>query len=171
MQVLVLSTSYQPLGRVSWQEAVSDVFVGRVEVVSYYKDKFIRTVSGTELMPAVVRFVKGVVKKFFYREPRFSRKAVWARDAGACAYCSKSVSPYSFTYDHVLPVSRGGKTEWTNIVTACPPCNHRKGNRTPEEAGMRLKVKPSVPRHVPILDDWFGRDVPDEWVDFVGAPE
>jgi 5-methylcytosine-specific restriction endonuclease McrA len=72
------------------------------------------------------------------------------------------------TYDHVLPKSRGGKTEWENIVTCCIPCNRRKGGRTPEEAHMKLVRKPSRPTWIPALRITIGyRDIPHNWRDYL----
>jgi len=66
-----------------------------------------------------------------------------------CQYCNVRMSSDEFTYDHIVPFSKGGTTKWRNIVVACVPCNHKKANRTPREAGMRLRRKPFIPMHLP----------------------
>jgi len=71
------------------------------------------------------------------------------RDGHKCAYCGRGDLP--FTIDHVIPKSKGGEDTWENLVTACLPCNNRKGNRTPEEASMKLRIKPYKPNHILFL--------------------
>jgi 5-methylcytosine-specific restriction endonuclease McrA len=73
--------------------------------------------------------------------PPWSRRGVMARDHFRCAYCGRTAT----TVDHVVPQSRGGPNTWTNTVAACGGCNQRKGDRTPAEAGMPLRVEPSAP--------------------------
>jgi 5-methylcytosine-specific restriction endonuclease McrA len=80
-----------------------------------------------------------------------TRRTVIARDLYTCQYCGAQPGRAELTIDHVLPRSRGGKTTWENAVTACKPCNHKKRDRTPEEAEMTLRAKPSRPRFVAIV--------------------
>jgi len=97
-------------------------------------------------MPAVIRcldFVKPP-KNFPVFEP-FTRRNVWVRDKGICQFCGKKISLRQMTYDHVIPQSKGGPTNWKNIVCACQECNSKKRDRTPEEAGMTLIRKPYAP--------------------------
>jgi HNH endonuclease len=85
-------------------------------------------------------------KEFFTRESIYADRAIlYARDRDLCAYCGNVFSHYKLTIDHVLPKSRGGKNTWANCVTACKPCNHHKGDRTPEEAHMPLLYVPYSP--------------------------
>ena len=83
------------------------------------------------------------------RAIKFSRHNVWARDGGRCQYCGARVHRDEFTYDHVVPRARGGKTEWANVVVSCVPCNQKKGGRTPEQAGMALRSMPVRPKKLP----------------------
>jgi len=163
MQTLVLSQGYAPLHVVSWQKAVTMFFDGKVEVVSEYEHD-IRSVSLTIKMPAVVRLVRA--HRFVHAGPRFSRSHVLLRDQMTCQYCGATPSsPRKLSFDHVLPRARGGATSWENIVTACLPCNTRKGCRTPEEAGMTLRRKPFRPRSLPFFHArlTLGRGIPDAW--------
>ena len=80
----------------------------------------------------------------------YSKVALWIRDDGLCGYCLEPGD----TMDHILPKSRGGRAEWSNAVTACAPCNERKADRTPEEAGMPLLLQPYEPTWI----DLFGGD-------------
>jgi 5-methylcytosine-specific restriction endonuclease McrA len=85
-------------------------------------------------------------EKFFARESIYTdRKILYARDRYLCAYCGDEHGEYKLTIDHVMPKSRGGKNIWANCVTACKPCNHRKADRTPEEAHMKLLYVPYAP--------------------------
>lgn len=81
--------------------------------------------------------------KFYDKETVYAERMVmYARDRHLCAYCGDQFEPGELTIDHVQPKSRGGKNTWVNCVTACKPCNLRKGNKTPEEAKMHLLYVP-----------------------------
>lgn len=85
-------------------------------------------------------------EKFFQRASVYTdREILYARDKFLCAYCGEEYGQYKLTIDHVHPQSRGGKNIWTNCVTACKACNHKKGDRTPEEAHMPLLYVPYAP--------------------------
>jgi 5-methylcytosine-specific restriction endonuclease McrA len=110
-------------------------------------DDFVRTPSGPVRIPHVIvlsRFAK--VPK---RRPRFSARGIWARDGGRCQYTGQALRHGEGNIDHVLPRSRGGKTSWENCVLARKDVNSRKGDRLPEEVGLRLLRRPSVPRELP----------------------
>lgn len=79
-------------------------------------------------------------------EPTFTRKNIYAHYTNRCCYCGKQFPTSDLNLEHVVPKSRGGKTDWSNIVTSCVRCNLRKGSRLPQEARMRLLIKPSKPR-------------------------
>lgn len=97
-------------------------------------------------MPAVIRCLEFVKppKDMPVFEP-FTRHNVWIRDKGTCQYCGKKLSLREMTYDHVIPQSDGGPTNWRNIVCSCQKCNNDKRNRTPEQAGMSLIRRPFAP--------------------------
>ncbi len=149
MDTLVLNAAYQPLRRVSWQEAFRLVFTGRVEVVESYADRVVRSAREVFPVPSVVRFVRMVVESVFHRGVKFNRRNVYLRDKGRCQYCGERVPSTDFEFEHVIPRSQGGHTRWANIVVACTACNRRKGNRTPAQAGMRLRIRPVRPRSLP----------------------
>lgn len=150
MDTLILSAAYEPMKRISWQQAMTLMLSGRVEIVEEYDDRHVRTVSVAFNMPSVVRFVRALKRR--NRGVSFTRQNVYGRDKGRCQYCGQRVPRHLSTYDHVFPRSRGGHTGWTNIVIACLPCNQRKANRTPDEARMRLRQVPVKPKYVP--DCW-----------------
>ena len=146
METLVLNRAYLPIDRVPWEEAFVACYTGRAEVVTTYPD-IVRSASDEYEVPAVIRFLTQAVWR--KRRIRFNRHNVWLRDGGHCQYCAQKVTMSEFTYDHVLPVSLGGKTVWENIVVACLPCNLKKANRTPQQAKMRLLREPFVPMQLP----------------------
>jgi 5-methylcytosine-specific restriction endonuclease McrA len=136
--VLVLNADLGPLHRVSLKHAIRMLLRQVAEVHEAVPDRLI----GVYPVPRVVRLVHYVVTKWrFSKGPAWSRSGVRARDGHRCAYCGASAT----TIDHVLPRSRGGRNTWLNTVAACGGCNQRKGDRTPAEAGMRLRVTPAVP--------------------------
>lgn len=140
---LLLNASYEPMKVISWQKAVSLWFSEKVEIVEEYDDFDLKSVSMTMKCPAVVRLVRYV--KNHRTKVKFSRLNVFSRDNFSCQYCGAQPGTRNLTYDHVVPKSRGGKTSWDNIVTACLPCNAKKADRTPKEAKMPLRTKPTKP--------------------------
>jgi len=160
--VLFLDADWRPLRVVPWQNAVADMFLGKVEVVEYSRDRTIQGVSRTYPMPSVVR-----VLSRFKRERiriKFSRLNVYARDLFTCQYCGTKGKTEDLNFDHVVPRSRGGRTTWENIVTACITCNTQKANRTPQEANMRLIRKPRKPTYLPAVTVRMNEaQVPPEW--------
>lgn len=147
-RVEVLSCAYEHLYLADWKDAISDVFIGRAEIIEEYEGRTIGTVGGSIPFPKVVRFKRGVpVAKFKYNKTfKFNREILFARDEGKCQYCDRELTRPQSTIDHVLPRSRGGDTSWENCVICCPSCNARKGNRTPHEAGMNLLNLPARPK-------------------------
>ena len=111
------------------------------------QDNAVRTPGGPIRVPSVIvlsRFAK--VPK---RRPKFSARAIWARDGGRCQYTGQSLRPTEGNIDHVLPRSRGGKSSWENCVLASKHVNSRKADKLPEEVGLRLLKLPSAPRELP----------------------
>lgn len=164
-RTLVLSQSYEPINIVSWQQAITLLFLGKVEVVEEY-DRNIKTTSIVIKIPSVVRLLHAFrrVKKAV----KFSRINIYGRDKYTCQYCGTKHAIGDLTYDHVVPRAQGGKTTWTNIATCCEDCNKRKANRTPDQAGMRLRKMPVQPSAVPVLVVAVSREsVPDAWRDYM----
>ena len=112
-------------------------------------DQFVVTPRWQVLVPRVIRLV--AYDKVPRREVKFSRRNILARDENRCQYCARKLPTSQLSLDHVVPRSRGGKSTWTNVVTACTPCNTRKGGRMPAEASMKLRRAPAAPRRNPIL--------------------
>ena len=162
---LLLSQGYEPIKVIPWQRAITLLSLGKVEVIEEY-DAEIRAVSLVIKIPAVVRLIRAFRR---HAKPvKFSRVNIYARDGYKCQYCGVKCSISELTYDHVIPRSKGGKTTWENIVTCCYPCNGAKGNRTPSEAGMKLRSTPSRPAWVPAVTIRVStRSMPDAWRDYL----
>ena len=130
--------SYYPLSIWCWQDSIKSVFLDRVSIVSYY-DRVIRSPSFSMKLPSVIA-LKSFVKP--QSNPNFTRFNVFLRDKFTCQYCG---SNKELTFDHLLPRSKGGKTNWDNVVTACSSCNVQKGGRLFENSGMVLAQRPYRP--------------------------
>ncbi|MBW1766913.1 MAG: HNH endonuclease [Deltaproteobacteria bacterium] len=164
--VLLLNITYEPLRIINWKKAITLLCVGKVEVIEEY-GRDIHSVSFTIKLPSVVRLLKMVKKP---KNPvRFSRQNIYARDRYKCQYCGVRFSIEDLTYDHIIPKSRGGKTEWKNIVTCCIDCNRRKGGQIPSEASMKLIRKPTRPTWVPVIRITIigFRHIPQSWRDYL----
>ena len=144
--------SYFPLSLWSWQDTIKAVFLDRVNIVAEY-DRTVRSVSFEMKLPSVVS-LKSYVKPT--RNPAFTRFNVFLRDRFQCQYCG---SKDDLTFDHVLPRSRGGRTTWDNVVTACAGCNLMKGGLLPHLAGMHPRMAPHKPSVVELQNN--GRLFPD----------
>ncbi len=121
------------------------------------------------LVPRVIRLVS--YDKVPRREVKFSRRNILARDEHRCQYCGKRLPTSQLSLDHVTPKSRGGKSTWTNVVTACNPCNTRKGGRMPWEASMKLRKVPAPPKKNPSLADKVESPSYRVWRLFLGDSE
>lgn len=165
-RTLLLNSTFEPLKIISWQRAVALWFEDKVEIVQSYDDFELKSPSITMKCPAVVRLVQFV--RSHRHKVKFSRANVFGRDKYTCQYCGDQPGTQDLTYDHVLPRSKGGKTEWGNIVTCCIECNKKKADRTPEQARMKLMSKPVKPAMRPeTLIALALPHTPDEWRDYL----
>lgn len=145
---LVLNASFEPLQIVTWQRAIQLLFLGKVEVIEE-SEKEVHSVRMTIRVPAVLRLLEFIPLKKRKQIVRFSRTNIFIRDQHRCQYCGINFAKIQLTLDHVKPVVQGGGKSWENIVTACKPCNQRKGGRTPQQAKMTLKRQPYRPNWLP----------------------
>ena len=160
---LVLNASFEPLHIVSWQRALQLLFQGKVEVIEEGEQE-VRTVRLTIRVPAVLRLLTYVPLTKKKQVIRFSRVNVFIRDQYVCQYCGHKFPKTQLTLDHVIPVVQGGGKSWENIVTACKPCNQRKGGRTPSQSSMNLIRKPKRPLWLPSTSLQFGISLtPERW--------
>ena len=163
-QVLVLNASYEPLNVCTVRRAHVLVFKGKAEVVEEL-GRPLRSAAAEFVWPHVIRLLQYVrVPKSVQR--KISRRALFARDSWRCQYCGADGG--RLTLDHVVPRSRGGESVWENVVTSCAPCNLRKGNRTLEEAGMRLAKIPRAPAPALFVTLSAPR-IPDGWQPYLAA--
>lgn len=160
-KVLVLNADFRALSVCSSTKAFLLVYLKKAEIVNAVKGRRLRTVDKSFPMPSVIRLLRYV--NMPYRGVMLSRQNIFKRDAHQCLYCGDK---NNLTLDHVLPRSRGGKTSWTNLVTACQTCNSKKGDRLPKEAGLELPYEPFRPSFVMFLKE-FSRIGEESWQDFL----
>ncbi len=145
-QVLVLNATYEPMSVVSVRRAVLLLLREKAEIVEA-AEAYLRSAQIQLPVPLVIRLVCYVRIPHRLSLP-VSRRTVLARDQYTCQYCGTQPGRAQLTMDHVVPRSRGGETCWENVVTACGPCNRRKGGRTPAEANMPVLKSPRRPRYL-----------------------
>jgi len=194
-RTLILNQGYLPHEIVGWQDAVTRMFNGKLDIIAQYDEvltvigrnhlstfpelaRALRQVIGTDAesitikVPAVavlrrkVRMVKTGVK--------FSKVNVCLRDGFRCQYCGIKLPMSHLEMEHVIPKAQWNKrstpTTWTNIVMACTDCNSRKADRTPDQAGMPLLSVPVKPKVLPMSGPYLDPEhIPTEWVPFVGT--
>ncbi|MDD2705328.1 MAG: HNH endonuclease [Acidocella sp.] len=133
--------SYFPLSTWNWQDAVKAVFLDRVSVLSEY-EKEVRSPSFSMRLPSFIALRDYIPSA---RMPAFTRFNVFLRDSFTCQYCNFRRATQELTFDHVIPRAKGGRTSWENVVTACGPCNLRKGSKMPREINMIPLQEPRRP--------------------------
>jgi 5-methylcytosine-specific restriction endonuclease McrA len=153
---LVLNATYEPLSIVPARRAACLVLAEKADIV-HDDGTAIHSARLTVPSPTVIR-LRYVVKVPYLRHAALSRRAVFARDDHRCQYCGE----HADSIDHIYPRSRGGLHEWENVAAACRPCNLKKRDRTPQEAGMRLARPPRAPRETAWVVVAVGR-VPEDW--------
>lgn len=184
-RVLVLNRYWQAVNVCTVRRAFALLYTGRAQVVCDDGENFstfgfqqwrdysernpaddcVRTISFRVRVPRVILLL------FFDRVPRkevkFTRTNVFQRDGNVCQYCGHRFDRKDLTLDHVVPRDRGGHTAWTNVVSSCVPCNSRKRNRTPSEAGMTLIRSPRRPRWRPFVQVSIRRPAEHTWRKFL----
>lgn len=163
--VLVLNRSYQPMHVTSARRAFTLLVGGAAHAMDRQFQLFdfpnwaaLAAGLGDDTVATptrVLRVPRVIVLQAFDRLPRgrirFSRFNIFARDRNTCQYCAQVLPRADLNLDHVVPRSRGGRTTWENVVCSCIPCNLRKGGRTPDEAGMKVRRAPVRPRWSPLF--------------------
>jgi len=138
---IVLNGDYTYLNTVNWQKAIKLIVKGKATVLKY-TETVIKTAENVIVkIPAVMKLIK-IIRTIYRTKVPFSKKNIMIRDDFTCQYCGKGKE---LTIDHVIPVSRGGKSTFENCVTACKYCNNTKSNKLPSEIHMYLKKKPTSP--------------------------
>jgi 5-methylcytosine-specific restriction endonuclease McrA len=139
-----LPVSYLPLSIVQWKEAVMYMYHDKCNVLEWYDDWMVRSPSWETRVPAVIMLKEYMQKS---RKPRFSKSNLYLRDMYECGYCGSRHFKSELTIDHVVPISRGGKTAWDNCISSCGPCNSHKGNRM----DIRPRYKPYTPGYYELV--------------------
>lgn len=182
MGCLALNASFEPLTMVPARRAVRLVLDQKAEVLEVDEERDFRSERTRLPCPSVIRLVRYVhVPRRFRRQ--VTNTFLFARDDYSCQYCGRHRSELRgrqfLTRDHILPLSRGGTNGWDNVVTSCSPCNNRKGDRLPQEAGMKLQEVPREPNYVhlvwavrrvtPIQARWIGMFYGGDTVDLLSG--
>jgi 5-methylcytosine-specific restriction endonuclease McrA len=162
-RVLVLNLDHYPVAVVPVQKAMVLLLLEKANLLSSYELLEIRTVTRSFAYPAVIRLAQ--YKHIPYKGVLLNRANLFRRDRGQCQYCG---STRQLTIDHVIPRSKGGKSSWTNLVTACSRCNVGKGDKSLEQAGLTLKVAPFVPSLSYFLAAYAERQA-QEWLPFLAS--
>lgn len=162
-KVLILNQDYSAIAVCSVQRAFLLVFLCKAEVITKSDGHFLHTVTVAYPVPSIIRLQRYVRVPYF--GIALNRHNVMRRDNFTCQYCGSSKH---LTLDHLLPRSRGGESKWQNLVTACSRCNSRKGDRTPEEAGLKLLSKPTRPSLRTFLQQHLSPGNHD-WETYLGA--
>lgn len=163
METLVLNRNFYAIQITDWRRALSLVYADHAMVVDEeyraydfesWKDVsaamdghpqgFVRTPSFRIAIPDVISL------RAYDRLPpaqvKFTRRNIYEHYGYRCCYCGERFKTEMLNLEHIVPRSRGGKSDWDNVVTACVPCNTKKANRLPHEAGMALLIKPERPQ-------------------------
>jgi len=156
--VLLLNQNYEPLTICSARRAIILLFQGKAEMIETADGLKIRSISRSYDLPSVVRLWQ--YRKVPYKKIMLTRKNILARDAHRCQYCGTAKGP--MTVDHVVPKMKNGNDSWENMVCACVKCNNKKGDRTPEKAGMKLLKIPKRPTFITFIQRYIG-DSNDRW--------
>jgi len=161
MSVLVLNADYTPLSVCTTERAFLLMYLKKAEIISATANKALRSVTQSYPFPSVIK-----IKQYIhvpYKGVVLTRQNIFKRDNHSCQYCG---SNKELTLDHLIPKSKGGKSSWTNLVTACKRCNSHKGDYAPEEVGLKLKSKPIRPSYVMFLRA-SSKYLNDDWIPFL----
>jgi hypothetical protein len=157
LKALVLNLDYSPIAVCSVQRAFLLIYLRKADMVKANDSFAFHTVSDTFSMPSVIKLSRYVSVP--YKGMVLTRENVFKRDGFKCQYCGTTKE---LTLDHLIPKAKGGKSSWNNLVTACKRCNSRKGNYSPEEAGLQLNFRPYRPSYIMYLKFMSGNSL-EEW--------
>ena len=162
--VLLLNVNYEPLHVCNTKRALSLIISGKAEIILNGRGT-IRSATAEFDMPSVIKL------GYMVRRPRLhvslTKREILRRDDYTCQYCGRRT--HTLTIDHVVPRRMGGRHIWTNVVAACPPCNRRKGGKTPEGANMLLRRQPAEPSSSALYRFGTHLEAHREWKEFVSG--
>jgi 5-methylcytosine-specific restriction endonuclease McrA len=186
--VLVLNRLWQAVNIIGVRRAFAILARGHAHVVHPDSDEFrvfslldwmdfsvnnppLSATEGVHTPSRLIRLPRVILLTYFDRLPckelKLTRSNVYDRDKNTCQYCGRGFAREELNLDHVIPRDRGGKTTWENIVCSCIPCNTRKANRLPHEAGLRLIRKPVRPKWRPVISLILEDQHREMWKDFL----
>lgn len=169
-RALLLNADWKPLRFIDEEETIYLLYLKKAEMVVVNMETGEQSAwpEGHGLVDgsffpagATVRLFEHIKKN--WKPPRFQKRVLFARDDWTCQYCGILVTPTTATVEHIVPTAQGGLTSWTNCTTSCSHCNHKKGNRTPDQAGMKLRSMPMNPTALHFWDLRKGRDWHPDW--------
>lgn len=166
MKTLLLNSTYECISFPNEYNVFKLLSKGKAEIMSSWDDEKVQFGKDNVIKyPAVIKMVYRV--PFFPKRAKFSRPGVFKRDRLQCQYCGEQLTYSKATWDHIRPRKKGGENSWLNCVTSCNPCNNWKGEKTLEEAGMKLLRRPSIPA-LTIADEYYmlNRKHP-SWGDYI----
>jgi hypothetical protein len=166
-KVLVLNQDFTAFSVCSVPKAFLLVYMNKAELISQDGRAQLRSISASFPLPTIIRLNRYVTRPFRGSGVILNRQNVFRRDNNRCQYCHGT---RELTLDHVRPKSRGGNTSWDNLVTACKKCNSKKGDFTPEEAGMTLLQQPFKPSFVMFIRD-FSERINEDWLMYLGKKQ
>jgi 5-methylcytosine-specific restriction endonuclease McrA len=162
--VLVLNATYEPINVCTVRRAVVLLLKDKAEVIEH-GEWDLRSATASLKRPVVIRLVTYVRIPRDTHRRKITRRAVFARDEWTCQYCG---ARSNLTVDHVVPKSKGGGSSWDNIVASCAPCNRRKGDALPRQAGMRLLKQPRTPSP-DVFIHVASPTIPTAWLQYLAA--
>lgn len=149
IRVDVINADYGLLGAAKLSRALALVIDGRAVIEKQDATRVVRSMGVDFPLPLVIRLLTARKVDFYIAEEYFSARGLLERDKNKCGYCGG----HATTHDHIVPKSKGGADAWMNAIAACTKCNNRKGDRTPQEAGMPLLFEPHIPTKIYLRSD------------------
>ena len=140
MKVLVLNSDQNPLNFISWKRAINLILKDKAIAIEYYDI----IIHETMKKPKVIK-LKQFISHIYKKKQGYSKKDIFIRDDFQCQYCGIYLNKHECTVDHIVPISRGGKSTYTNCVCACRDCNTKKGDKLLSETNFRLLKTPTIP--------------------------
>lgn len=165
--VLLLNRSYFPIQTITYRKAIGLLYRGKAEALNDDLEIVKKENIDFKDFPKVLRLLEYTGIPITVK---LSKKNVIKRDKNKCAYCGEKFKPKDLTVDHIIPKSKGGKFKWENLVCSCVKDNSKKGDRTPEEAGMKLLYLPRAPSKAEVMREIIlsSEENRDVWSKFIG---
>lgn len=164
---LLIDRNYTALSIISWKRAAKLLVGGKAEPVESQIVKKVKTVNGIFDIPSIIRLLVCIPWRAHRDRLKFSRRNVMIRDEHKCQYCGIKLGKNTGTIDHIIPRSQGGETNYRNCVACCKKCNNKKGDLTPDKAGMTLLKPPKRPTFISLYKNRVYNNCPEEWAGYI----